>query len=120
MKEPPIPCIGPESKASGEGLELFCAVVIVCSPSSSLNHTTVMPTGIAISEGWYGEFPKVLKGMVTAYDGILRICRNNGGGKVVCANVSLTYGIANTVNIKPKKRTVAQSSVLSIAILLPL
>lgn len=79
-----------------------------------------MPTGIAISEGWYGEFPEVLKGMVTAYDGILRSCRNNGGGKVVCAYVSLAYGIANVDNIKPKKRIVAQPSFLSIEILLPL
>jgi hypothetical protein len=77
--------IGPESRISGEGLVLFCSVVTVCSPLSSLNHMTVIPTGMDISEGSNGEFPEELKGIVIAYEGISRNFRNIGGGNVVCA-----------------------------------
>jgi hypothetical protein len=41
--------IGPESRISGEGLVLFCSVVTVCSPLSSLNQMTVIPSGMDIS-----------------------------------------------------------------------
>jgi len=38
-----------------------------------------------ISEGSNGEFPKALKGIVIAYEGISLNFRNTGGGNVLCA-----------------------------------
>lgn len=54
---------------------------------SSLNHMTVIPTGILTSTGSNGELPSELKGIVIVYDGILFNWYNIGGGKVVLESV---------------------------------
>jgi hypothetical protein len=71
----------------GGEYELFATVVILCSPLSSLNQITVIPTGILTSAGSNGDLPRELNGIVIVYDGILFNWYNIGGGKAIPESV---------------------------------
>ena len=74
----PFGSIGPESVFSGGAVEcdeLFVIIMVLLVVTewrlvSSLNHITVIPSGIDISAGSKFEIPDEVKGIVIAYDGI--------------------------------------------------